>query len=109
MPKSLTIELKAEQRRELEHARDHHEKPHVRERAAAILKIADGKSGRQVALDGLLKPRDPDSVYSWFHRYETEGLKGLLIKSGRGRKPTFSPSTHRRRERSSGDFDGGSA
>lgn len=109
MPKPLTIKLKPEQRRELEQARDHHQKPHVRERAAAILKIADGKSGRQVALDGLLKPRDPDSVYSWFHRYGAEGLDGLLIKSGRGRKPAFSPSAHGGGERSSGDSDGGSA
>ena len=92
MPKPLQIELTAEQRRELEEARDKHEKPYIRERAAAILKIADGMSGRQVALSGLLKKRDPDSVYSWVHRYEAEGLSGLYIRPGRGRKPAFSPS-----------------
>ena len=54
MPKPLTIELTPEQQQELEYARDHHEKPYVRERAAAILKIAAGMSGRQVALHGLL-------------------------------------------------------
>lgn len=26
------------------------------------------------------------SVYSWFNRYETEGIEGLKIRSGRGRK-----------------------
>jgi len=26
------------------------------------------------------------SVYKWFNRYESEGLEGLLIRSGRGRK-----------------------
>ena len=96
MARPLTITLTAEQRRELEYARDHHKKPYVRERSAAILKIADGRSGRQVALDGLLKRRKPDTVYDWFHRYLTEGLAGLLIRSGRGCKPTFSPSVLKR-------------
>ena len=91
MAKPLTIKLTLTQRRELEHARDHHRKPYLRERAAAILKIAEGMSARQVALGGLLKQRDPDSVYSWFHRYQAEGIAGLMIKSGRGRKPAFSP------------------
>lgn len=92
MPNPLTITLAPERRRELEQVRDHHEKPYVRERASAVLKIADGMSGRQVALTGLLKPRDPDTVYAWFHAYQAEGLVGLLIKPGRGRKPAFSPS-----------------
>lgn len=106
MPKPLTIELTSEQRRELEYVRDHHEKAYVRERAAAILKISSGKSGREVALDGLLKRRDPDSVYGWFHRFEAEGLNGLLIRPGRGRKPAFSPSAPERGERQPGDSDG---
>lgn len=91
MAKPLTVRLTREQRRELEEARDHHERPYVRERAAALLKIADGMSGRQVALHGLLKPRKSDTVYHWIHRYLAEGLVGLLIKKGRGRKPAFSP------------------
>jgi hypothetical protein len=92
MPKPLSIELSAEQRRELEYARDHHKLAYVRERAGAILKIGDGETGRQVALHGLLMERDPDSVYTWFHRYQAGGLAGLRIKPGRGRKPAFSPS-----------------
>ncbi|MEJ5315357.1 MAG: helix-turn-helix domain-containing protein [Anaerolinea sp.] len=92
MAKRLRLTLTAEQRRELEHIRDHHKKAYMRERAAALLKIADGQSARQVARQGLLKERDPDSVYAWFHAYEKEGVKGLEIKPGRGRKPAFSPS-----------------
>jgi transposase len=95
MAESLTIKLTPEQRLELEKVRDHHEKGYIRERAAAILKIGAGMSGRQVALQGLLKERDPDSVYSWFHRYQAEGVTGLRNKSGRGRKPAFSPSASR--------------
>jgi transposase len=93
MAKPLTIDLTPEQRRELEYTRDHHELAYVRERASAVLKIADGMSGRQVALAGLLKRRKTDTVYDWFHRYQAEGLAGLKIKSGRGRKPAFFPST----------------
>lgn len=91
MAKPLVIELTDKQRQELVEIRDKHEKPYVRERAAAILKIADGMSGRSVALFGLLKKRDPDSVYSWVRRYNAEGVAGLQVRSGRGRKPAFSP------------------
>jgi len=89
MAKPLVVVITPEQREELEDARDHHPIPYLRERSAAILKIADGQSGLQVALNGLLKPRDPDTVYTWVRRYKTEGFEGLVIKPGRGRKPAF--------------------
>ncbi len=92
MAKRLTLTLTSEQRRELEHTRDHHKKAYMRERASAMLKIVNGQSARQVARQSLLKERDPDTIYAWFHAYEAEGLKGLQIKGGRGRKPAFSPS-----------------
>jgi len=80
IPKPLTLDLSDEERRRLEHARDHHDKPYVRERATALLKIADGWSGREVALRGLLKQRKPDTVYDWYHRYEEDGFEGLIIR-----------------------------
>lgn len=92
MPAGLTVSLSETQRGELEAIRDHHDKPYLRERAAAILKIADGMSGLQVSQNGLLKLRDPDTIYEWVHRWEREGVTGLIIRSGRGRKPAFSPS-----------------
>jgi hypothetical protein len=95
MTKRLTITLSPEQRDELEKTRDHHSRPYIRERAAAILKVAAGQSCRRVALSGLLEVRNPDSVYSWLARYRTEGLKGLSVRPGRGRKPAFSPSVSR--------------
>jgi hypothetical protein len=91
MPKRLRLNLTSEQREELERMRDRHPKPYLRERAAALLQIADGRSGRGVALHGLLKSRDPDTVYAWVRRYKEEGLEGLKIKPGRGRKAAFSP------------------
>ena len=95
MPKPLKVKLTAEKRQVLQEVREHHEKAYMRERVAAILKIADGMSGRQVALHGLLKRRNPDTVYEWVHRYLEEGIEGLRIRPGRGRKPAFSPSVPR--------------
>ena len=59
-----TVTLSWTQRRELEQARDHDPRPDVRERCAAVLKIADGAAAHAVARRGLLKPRDPDTLYA---------------------------------------------
>lgn len=91
MPKALILTLTPQQQQELEGVRDHDERPYLRERAAALLKLADGQSGLQVAQHGVLKVRDPDTIYSWYHRYQAEGLAGLLIRAGRGRKAAFFP------------------
>jgi transposase len=91
MAKKLIINLSLEQEQELEKVRDQHQKAYVRERAAAILKIAAGQSGLQVAQHGLLKQRKGDTVYGWVQRYQAQGSAGLLIRTGRGRKPAFSP------------------
>jgi len=78
MAQRRTLELTAEQQQTLEEGRDHHPRPLVRERCAALLKIARGKSAHWVAKQGLLKERDPDTVYSWLSCYEREGLAGIL-------------------------------
>lgn len=91
MASPLEIPLTPEERQELETVRDTHAKPYMRERCAAILKIANGQTGNQVALEGLYKPRKSDTVYEWVHRYQSEGLDGLSIRKGRGRKAGFSP------------------
>lgn len=71
--------------------RDHAAKPYLRERASALVQVVEGASGHWVATNGLLKERDPDSVYSWMNRYEAEGIDGLTIRDGRGRKPAYEP------------------
>lgn len=92
MPRRVELSLSQSEREELVAMRDHHTKPYMCERAAAVLKVADGQSGRQVAIRGLLRARDKDTVYRWVRRYRTEGIKGLELRPGRGRKPAFSPS-----------------
>lgn len=92
MPKRRYLDLKSDDVKELEAIRDRHPKAYMRERATALLKISAGASPHQVARHGLLKPRDPDTIYEWMDRFEDEGLAGLVIHLGRGRKPAFSPS-----------------
>lgn len=91
MAKRRILELSADERAELEELRDHDPRPYMRERCAALLKIADGASPHYVALHGLLKRRDPDSVYGWLDRYAAEKVAGLRVRQGRGRKPAFFP------------------
>lgn len=91
MPKRRYFNPTEEEKVELEIIRARHEKAYMREKAAALLKIAAGQSPHAVALTGLLQPHDPDTLYEWLDRYEKEGIKGLMVKEGRGRKPAFSP------------------
>jgi hypothetical protein len=91
MPAKRSLELDEVARQTLEAMRDHHPKPYLRERAAALLKIADGATVSWVAKQGLLRPRHRDRVSDWLDRYERHGLGGLYIRPGRGRKPAFPP------------------
>ena len=73
-----TLRLKTREQRELEHYRDHDARPYVRERCSALLKIAAGEAPHAVARQGVLKPRDPDTLYGWLEVYEEEGVAGLV-------------------------------
>ena len=77
MARRRELTLTSEQKQELTKLRDQTKYEYVRERCAALLKIAGGQSPHWVALQGLLKPRDPDTVYHWLNIYEAEGLAGL--------------------------------
>lgn len=92
MASRRTLDLNAKERAGLQQLRDNSAKAYLRERAAALLKIADGESPHAVATRGLLKARAPDTVYEWLDRYQVEGIAGLKVRPGRGRKPAFSPS-----------------
>ena|SRR5262245_7800899 len=101
MPRTLILELTEEQKQELVMIRDRAEKPYLRERAAALLKITEGARGSEVAENGLLRYRARQTISEWVARYREGGVHGLEIRSGRGRKPAFSPSA-RVRARSTG-------
>ena len=90
MPRRQHV-LSETERQNLVHLRNHARQPYLRERSAALLKIADGMPAALVARQGLLRPRDPDTVYAWLDRYQAAGWEGLKVYPGRGRKPAFSP------------------
>ena len=85
-----TLTITAEQRDHLTHLRDHDSRPQVRERCAALLKVAEGARPHWVAHHGLLKRRDADTVYAWLTLFETEGFAGVLAHFHGGyRGPTL--------------------
>lgn len=92
MPVPYQLRLSEAQRNDLRQTRDHAAKPYLRERAAVLLKIANGCTLQEAARSAGLKPHHPDTICAWVHRYEHGGLEGLDIHAGRGRKPAFSPS-----------------
>lgn len=73
-----TLDLTPAQRTELEYLRDRDRRAYLREIAAALLKVADGQSGLQVAAYGLLRRRSRDTVYRWLNKYQAHGSAGLL-------------------------------
>jgi hypothetical protein len=92
-----TLKLKTREQRALEHYRDQDVRPYVRERWSAVLKIAAGAAPHAVARQGLLKPRDPETLDGGLQIYEDEGMVGLLahqhggdrrrvLRGGRGRE-----------------------
>ncbi len=91
MSSPTSFEFTPAQVQELEQVRDHHPQAYVRVKAAGILKVWSGTSRRQVAKSGLLKPVRRETVQRWIVRYHQEGIAGLLVHAGRGRKPAFSP------------------
>lgn len=72
MAARLTLILTEQERADLERIRDRDARPYLREKAAALLKIGAGQSPLQVALTGLLKRRDPDTVYRWLKEWQSE-------------------------------------
>lgn len=56
----------------------------TRRKCQAILLSHSGKSVDELAVLFGVKSQ---SVYSWYKAWESEGIKGLELKPGRGRKP----------------------
>ncbi len=79
-----TLKLSNRKRKQLIWHRDRDPHPSVRERSAAMLKIADGHAPHWVAQQGLLKARDPDTVYQWLNWYEGGGLAELIAHTPGG-------------------------
>jgi transposase len=94
----LRVYLTEAQGAELEALRDRGQPAYLRERAAALLKVADGHSATQVARHLLLRPHNPYIVRQWVRSYQQEGVKGLRHQPrGGGRPPGAKDRTPRKR------------
>ena len=89
MPKQRHLMLSETQQSELEHVLRRDPRPYMRERASALLQMADGRSAQWVALHGLLRQRKPDTVIGWLNAYEPGGIAALVQQPRR--KRDFSP------------------
>ena len=91
MSRRYHLTLDDEQRTQLDRWVKNPPKPYLRDRARAILAIVGGEEGQELARQ-LRTPVHRTTVGEWVQRYQKEGVNGLKIRSGRGRKPLFSPS-----------------
>lgn len=85
MPKRRYLTLDESERAELEHISRRDERAYMRERASALLEIADGRSAHWISQHGLLRRRHPDTVIGWLNAYEQGGIAALVHKSRRKR------------------------
>ena len=87
--KIKVIQLTDEQRLQLEEGFRQGKSRAYRMRCRTILLKAKGLTSKEV---GVQTEQTHISVNSWVKRFETEGIKGLETRPGRGRKPIMDNS-----------------
>lgn len=90
MPKRYEIVLTAREKQKLEGWVKNPPSPYLRERARAILKVAQGET-IQATAEKLRIRVHRNAVSEWVQRFLVQRLEGLKIKRGRGRKAVFFP------------------
>jgi transposase len=95
MPKRYEIMLTKPEKQKLEGWVKNPPSPYLRERARAILKVSQGET-LQATAEKLRVRVHRNAVSGWVKRFLSDGLDGLKIKRGRGRKSVFSPDRKRR-------------
>jgi transposase len=78
------MELSDEQRQELTHLARQGQPAYLRAKALVVLNLGDGRSVTEVA---RIFRVSRESVYEWRNRYSGQGVAGLRVHAGRGRKP----------------------
>lgn len=67
--------------------------PRTRERLMALYEISEGKSATKV---GKQSNRNPQTVMSWVHKYNREGLSALKYQRSGGRTPFLTKQLEKR-------------
>jgi transposase len=75
--------LSPEEKSTLEEGFRNHPKPYFRNRCKSILLSSEGFQVKDIAKIYKTRTR---TIYAWLHRYESFGIMGLSIYSGRGVK-----------------------
>jgi transposase len=89
MPRIKVLLLQPVEQKALQHGFEKSPSPAFRRRCQIILLKSQGYTSSHVAqIAGTCEM----SVNNWVHRYETQGLKGLETKPGRGRKAILQES-----------------
>ena len=78
------IKLTETERITLENGYQNHPKHHFRQRCHTLLLSDAGRSCPEIADLFNIRTR---TIYTWMDRWESIGLVGLMIQSGRGVKP----------------------
>ena len=90
MPKTIVIALTAQERTALENAARYGPTPSFRLRCQAILLKTQKRPSADVASQlGCCEV----ALNTWLKRYQQDGLAGLNVKTGRGRKPILQTQT----------------
>ena len=69
---------------ELEHEAKHATKAYLRTKALALLNLKEGYKPAEI---GRILRVSRQAIHQWKRRYLGQGLAGLLVQEGRGRKP----------------------
>lgn len=77
------MKVTVDQRRELEKKARSGQPAYVRSKVLALVNLADGRTVHEVARIFRVSRQ---SVYAWQKRFLDEGVDGLRVRSGRGRK-----------------------
>lgn len=91
MGKIRIIELTVEQQKALREGYQLGSTHAFRKRCQLILLKNEGRTSKEVSQ--IIKINEV-SVNNWLDRYQAEGIKGLMTKPGRGRKPLLSQTQH---------------
>lgn len=88
MGRVIKIELSDELRKELENGYRNGKSHAFRTRCQMVLLKSEGRKSQEIA-DFLGYCQQ--AVNFWLHRYKRDGINGLLVKEGRGRRAILSP------------------
>ena len=90
MGRFIKVTLDDKHRAALEHGYRHDKSHTFRQHCQIVLLKAQGRKSKEIA---AIVGCGEKCVNDWLHRYKAEGIEGLRIKAGRGRKSILSEKT----------------